>query len=249
MHELEAVRKIVLLEVIAARDEFRRGQAELRVLAAARGPFARSARVQTHAETDERLDVHLAGNFHDLPQFLDLLDDQDNLLAKLAAQERVLDEDGVLVAVANDDAFRVTVDRQRSEEFRLAAAFQAEMKIVASVEDFLHHLTQLVDLDREYAAVRLLVARLGDGTGKRLADRLHAVPQKVLEPDDEREPETLFARLVDDRHHVNGRALIHQRRDLRVPLGVDREITRTPTVDVVSGSGGWDVPVDTRFNH
>ena len=78
------------------------------------------------------------------------------------------------------------------------------------VEDFLHDLAQLVDLDREHAAVRLLVAGLRDGAGERLADRLHAVAQQVLEADDQREAEALFARLLHDGHHVDGRALVLQ---------------------------------------
>ena len=81
------------------------------------------------------------------------------------------------------------------------------MVLRARVENFLHDLAQLVDLDRKHAAVWLLVAGLRDGAGERLADRLHAVAQQVLEPDDQRETEALFARLVDHGHHVDGRAL------------------------------------------
>ena len=194
--------------------------------------------LQPHAQTHQRLHVHLAGNLDDLAQFLDLLDDHDDLLAELAAKECGLDVNSVLVTVADDDAIRVTVDRDGSEKLRLAAALQPEMKFRARVEDFFHHLAELVDLDREHAAIRLLVTGLGDGAGKRAADRLHAVAQQILEPDDERKAETLFARLVDHIHHVDGRALVEQRRDLGVAPRVDRKIARAPTVDVIGGSGG-----------
>ena len=63
-------------------------------------------------------------------------------LPSLRPSKRVLDEDGVLVAVADDQALRVAMDRQRREELGLAAALQAEVKFAAGVEDFLDHLAQ-----------------------------------------------------------------------------------------------------------
>ena len=224
MHELEAMREPVFLEEIARPHEVRRGQAELRVLPTAGRPLAGGTRLQAHPQTHQWLDAHFLGNLDDLAQFLDLLDDHDDLLAQLAAHQRVLDEHGVLVTVADDDALQVAVHSQRGEEFRLAAALQPEVVFRARVEDFLHDLTQLVDLDRENAAVRLLVAGLRDGAGERLADRLHAVAQEVLETDDQREAVALFARFLHDGHHVDGRALVLQGRDLAIALRVDRKI-------------------------
>ena len=83
----KAVRQALAFEVFAGRDQFRRGQAELGVLAAARRPLARALALQAGAQADHRLDADLARDFDDLAQLLELLDDEDDLLAQLAAQQ------------------------------------------------------------------------------------------------------------------------------------------------------------------
>ena len=91
-------------------------------------------------------------------------------LPSLLPQQRVLDEEGVLVAVADDQALRVRVDRQRGDQLRLAARLQPEVERRARVEDLLDDLAQLVDLDREHAAVDILVARFLDRRLERVVD-------------------------------------------------------------------------------
>ena len=89
------------------------------------------------------------GNGNDLPQLLQFFDDHDDRFAELDAEQRHLDELRVLVAVADDEAAHLVLQRQPGEQFRLAADFEAEIKRLARVENFLHHLAELVDLDRE----------------------------------------------------------------------------------------------------
>ena len=81
-------------------------------------------------------------------------------LAELAAEQRDADERAVLVAVANDETFGILVHRQRGDQFRFAAGFETEMKLLAGIDDFFDHLAQLIDLDRENAAILVLVTEL-----------------------------------------------------------------------------------------
>ena len=149
MQQLEAMAEIFRLQHFRRRQQFRRAQAELRVFAAAFGPAPRALAQQPRADADERLDAELFGNGNDLPQLLQFFDDHDDLFAQLDAEQGHLDELRVLVAVANDEAAHLVLQRQAGEQFRLAADFEAEIKRLARVENFLHHLAQLVDLDRE----------------------------------------------------------------------------------------------------
>ncbi len=84
------------------------------------------------------------------------------------------------------------------------------------VQDFLDHFPQLIDLDREHAAVRLLIAGFRDCAVERLANGVDPVPQQILEADHQRKPEALLARFLDDGHDIDCRALVLERRDLEV---------------------------------
>ena len=86
-------------------------------------------------------------------ELLDLFDDHDDGLAQLAAEQRHLDVERVLIAVADEEALGIAMDGERGEEFRLAADLEAELVGRAGVHDFLHDFAELVDLDREDAAV------------------------------------------------------------------------------------------------
>ena len=66
-----------------------------------------------------------------LHELLELLDDDDDLLAELAAEQRDSDEGAILVAVADDQALRVLVHRERREQLRFAAGLEAEVKRLA----------------------------------------------------------------------------------------------------------------------
>ena len=95
-----------------------------------------------------------------LLQLLEFLDHDDDRLAELAAEQGDADESAVLVAVADDQALGVLVHRERGDQFRFAARFESEMKFLAGIDDLFDHLAQLVDLDRENAAVMVLVTEL-----------------------------------------------------------------------------------------
>ena len=90
-------------------------------------------------------------------EFLEFFDDDDDRFAQLAAEQGDADEGAILVAVANDEALRVLVHRQRGDQFRLAARFETEMKLLAGVDDLFDHFAQLIDLDRKNAAILVAI--------------------------------------------------------------------------------------------
>ena len=100
-----------------------------------------------------RLDAHFLRDPQGLLQLLEFLDDHDDLLAELAPEQRDADEGAVLVAVADDEALGVVVHREPGEQLRLAARFEAEVERLAGIEDLFDDFAELVDLDREDAAI------------------------------------------------------------------------------------------------
>ena len=175
---------------------------------------------QPRADADQRLDAELLGDGDDLAQLLELLDDHDDLLAQLGAEQRHADEAGVLVAVADDQAADLVLQRQAGEQLRLAADLEAEVERLARIQDFLHHLAQLVHLDREHAAILALVIELGDRVAERQVDRLHPVAQDVLEPDQHRELQPAAFGLLDDIGQVHRGAGFAQRAGHDVPASL-----------------------------
>ena len=80
----------------------------------------------------------------------------------------------ILVAVAEDERFRVVLQRERHQQLRLGTGLDAEVEGPAVFDQLLHHVPLLVDLDRVHAAVRTLVVVLGDGLLERAGQHLHA---------------------------------------------------------------------------
>ncbi len=193
-----------------------------------------------------RLHAHLARDGDDLAQLFELLDHHDHLLPQLDAHERHADEKGVFVAVANDQEARLVLQGQAGEKLRLAAHLQAKLVRLARVQDFLHHFAQLVDFDGKDAAVFVLIIELGDGGGEGLVDRLHAVAQNILEADEHRKLQSPAPGLLDHVSQIHHRPIFAQRHGDDVPGLIDVEVWRAPTIDVVKGARGLDVPSRRR---
>ena len=191
------------LQHFARRHQAGGIETELRVLTAARRPFSRALAVKPHTNADVRLDANFLGRANRLLEFLEFLDHDDDGLAELATEQRDANESAVLVAVADDEALRVLVHRERSDQFRFAARFETEMKFLAGVDDLFDHFAQLIDLDRENAAILILVTEFGYRILKRAVDRFDAVPQQILKPNDERETEAALPRFVYDFEDVD----------------------------------------------
>ena len=169
------------------------------------------------------------------------------LLAELGAQQGHADERGVLVAVADDEAAHLALQGQAGEQLRFAAHFQAEIERLAGIQDFLHHLAQLVDLDREHAPVTALVIELGDGVAEGGVDGLHPVPQDVLKPDQHRKLQAARFGFLHDIGDIDRGAIFLQGFGDDAPRLVDVEVARAPALDVVQIASLLDVPALTHI--
>ncbi len=129
------------------------------------------------------------------------------------------------------------------DQFRFAAGFETEMKSFAGIDDFFDHLAQLIDLDREHAAVGIAIAELGNRRFKRAVDRFDPVAQQILKPDDERKTQSPRARFVDHFENVDRAAGVLERPGNDVAVLVDGEVVPAPAVDVVRGDGRLNVPL------
>src|SRR6516162_899832 len=56
--------------------------------------------------------IHFLGDLNNLSYLLQFLDHHDDLLAEFAAEQRILDKRGILVSIADDQAFRIPVNCQ-----------------------------------------------------------------------------------------------------------------------------------------
>ena len=246
MDQLETMPKVLRLQQFRRRENLRRAQSELRVLAAALRPFARALAQQPRADADEWFNTELFGHGNDLPQLLEFLHDHDDLLAELGAEQCHLDELSVLVAVADDEAAHLVLERESCEEFRLAADFEAEIKLLPSIQDFFHHFTKLVYLDREHAAILALIIELRDRAAERAIDGLHAMTKNVLEADEQRKFQPAPARFLDHIGDLHRSARVLERRGDDFARVVDVEIFRSPAMDVVEVARCVGVPVRRR---
>ena len=77
------------------------------------------------------------------------------------------------------------------------------MKLRAGIDDLFDDFAQLIHLDRKDAAILVAIAELLHGGLKGPVDRLDAVAQQVLKPDDERKTEAAPARFVDHLKQVD----------------------------------------------
>jgi hypothetical protein len=89
----------------------------------------------------------------DVVELGELLDDDDDLLAELAAEEGEADVVVVLVAVADDEPLGALVHGERDHQLGLGAGLEAVVVVLAGGDDLVDDLAELVDLDGEDAAV------------------------------------------------------------------------------------------------
>ncbi len=141
-------------------------------------------------------------------QFLDLLDDNDDRLAKPAPHHGRADVSAVFVAVANDEALEILVHRERRDQLRFRAGFEAKMKFLAGVDDLFDHLPQLVHLDREDPAVVVAETEFVDRTLEGAVDRFNAMPQQILKTNHERKSEAARPRFLHDFENVDRSAAL-----------------------------------------
>ena len=246
MQQLETMAEVFRLQHLRRLQQFGRAQAELGVFAAAAGPAARAPAHQPRADAEQRFDIELFGNRNDMPQLLQFLDDQDDHFTQLDAEHRHLDELRVLVTIANNQTADLILQRQAGQQFWFAADFEAEIKRLARVENFLHDLAELVHLDREHAAVTAPVTVFRDGIAEGLVQRFDPVAQDVLKPDEQRKLQPARLGFLDHVGQIHRHAGVLQRSRHDVSLVVDVKILRAPAMNVIQVARRFNVPRPRR---
>jgi hypothetical protein len=175
------------LEHFARGDETCGIETELRVLAPARRPFARAFAVKADANADMRFHADFLCRADRLLELFELFGNDDHLFSELATQQRDTDERRVLIAIANDETFRVLVHCQRGDQFRLAPGFETEVKLLTGIDNFFDNFAQLIDLDRKNSAIFIFVAKLRDRVLECAINRFDTVAKQILKSDHERE--------------------------------------------------------------
>ena len=242
VQKLEGVQQALPPEQLHRRHQFGGGQAELGVFPAGLVPLAAAARLEAHPQAERRRDSRRAGRRQDDWQLGKLLNHQDDILANAPPHQRGADEDVVLVAIGHDQLLGARCQRHGRAQFPLAAHLQTVVIGFARVEDLLHHLAQLVDLDGKHALVAALVFRRRDGALKALVQFHHAVAQDILKPHQHGKAQPARPRLLDQFIHVHLAARVAPRRDGDVPGGIDVEVFRAPAANLVGLQRAFLVP-------
>src|ERR1700716_3140323 len=116
------------------------------------------------------------------------------------------------------------------------------MELFPCIDDLLHDLSELIDFDRKNAAIRTAISKFRDRALKGTVDRFDSVPKEILKSQNERKTKAARARFAYDFENINRAAIVLQRAHLDVAVTVNGEVVATPTIDVVSGNSGLNVP-------
>src|SRR5262249_2868819 len=160
MKKFEAMRQAGILQHLAGGDEIGCVETELRVLAAARGPFAGAFAVQASANSNVRLDHNLLRGANDLLNLFQLFCDNDNRLPQFAAKQGYANESRILVAIADNQTLGIFLHRKSRNELRFTACFESKMKLFACIDNLLDNFAQLIHLDGKNAAIAILITEL-----------------------------------------------------------------------------------------
>ena len=120
------------------------------------------------------------------------------------------------------------------------------MKRLAGIDDLFDHFAQLIDFDRENAAVFTAIVEFRDRVFESAVNRFDAVPEQILKADDKWKGEPARTRFVNDFKNGNGGSILPQRLRNDVAIGVDGKVTGSPTLDVVGGVCRLQVPIVFR---
>ena len=221
------------VERVAHGDQVGGRETELGVLATTGRPLACSLGEETHTGADHRLDTHLLGDGQDLVEFLQLLNDEDHLLAEFQPQQGCTDELIILVAVTHHETLGIGMDGEGGDHLRLAAGLDAKVVGKPRVDDLLHDLAELVHLDREDSAVLVSVTALRDRAGEGFIETADAVTQQVVATDEQGKTEPAFLGLIDQFHQIDLLPLLPSGTDHGVSRLVDAHIAFRPSLHIV----------------
>ena len=166
--QLENVESIFILQAIDELHELCGAQSEFRFLAAALRPTSRPFGVQLDAHASRGIYTELVRDFEQHVDFTQLLDDDEHLVTELLPHESEAHELLVLVAIAHDEVIGVLGEREHRLKLGLAAALEANARVLSELDDFLDDVPLLIDLDRKYGRVLAGVFVLANCAGEPL---------------------------------------------------------------------------------
>ena len=167
-----------------------------------------------------------------------LFNHRNDLAADLLGEHHHLDVLVVFEAIA-DDWSLVVGDRKNGEQLRLRSRFQAEMIRPPELENLLHHLALLIDLDRIDANVFAAVAVFGNRVLKCLVELAQAMLQNIRKANQDRQRNTAQLQLLNQFLEIDfalrllGRdeptgARSHRRRNNLCPSSLRRKVHWRP---------------------
>src|SRR5581483_7603159 len=130
MDEAEGGGELGRFELFTGKENFRGVEAELGIVTGGHGPLSLAAGLELGAEADHGLHPGLGGEADDVVELGELLDDEDDLFAELAADEGEADVVEVLVAVANDEALGALMHGEGDHELGLGAGLEAVIVVL-----------------------------------------------------------------------------------------------------------------------
>ncbi len=228
-------------EALDHRQQLRRRQTELGLLATRVRPFARRQRRQTHAQANLRLDLEVGGFFDHQANFGFFLDHDENIVTQLLAHQRQADELTVFVTVADDGA-TLGCQGQHSQQLRLGTGFQADGNVLGG-DDVLDHRFLLVHFDRVQRGVLALVFQALDIGIESAGQLAYTVLQDIGKTHQQRQGQTAFAQLVDLLVQIDGRAVRAVRTDFNATGIIDREIPGPPMANPVNTAAVRNCPL------
>src|SRR5690606_16409448 len=219
VHHLQDVELAGGLEAVEHARERRRVQTEL-------DPAAGGLEAMACARG--RVDL---GPLRDLEKCLDLarlLDDDQDLVPVLLADQREAEVRLVLVAVADDEGVGPLGHREHRLQLRLAADLEADAVTLAERNDLLEHVTLLVHLDRVDRRVASRVLEFVDRGLELLGERLDARSQDIGEAKEQGKAYALRLQIHGQLEQVEAARRILGRVHGDVPPVIDVEIADAP---------------------
>src|SRR5690242_19203432 len=137
VNQLEDVEPVRGAQLLDRRDEIRRVQAELGLLASALLPSPESTRRELDADSCRWRDLQLVRDLQQHVDLAELLEDDEDLMPELLPHQGEPHELFVFVAVADDDVVGHLGQAEDRLQLGLAATFEADAVRFAELENLL----------------------------------------------------------------------------------------------------------------
>ena len=235
--------QVVLPQPLHCGQQFGNGEAEFGLVADGAAPAPCAAAGELGPHTDVGRCSQAFARFDNPVDFVRLFNHHHRLPSKTSRQDRCLDVEPILVAVADQQRLGVVQQRESDQQFRFASCFQTEVPALAAAHQLLHHVALLVALHREDALVPAGVAVLRDGAFKGGVEPLQTVFEDVVEANQQRQRQVAAFQLRHQIHQIQAAAAIPLGLNADVAAPIDGEIRIAPAVEAVQRSTVLNRPV------